>query len=96
MKTTTIIIGALLIGGGLYLYSEHQKAAAQQGPTLEDQANKALASETNPYTLRALAVTLEADVSMLAAQIASNSEDVYGQWDSDPVDQPRMLPGDRA
>lgn len=49
-----------------------------------------------PYTLRALAVTLEADVSMLAAQIASNTEDVYGQWDSDPVDQPRLLPGDRA
>ncbi len=47
-----------------------------------------------PYTLRALALTLEADVSMLAAQIASNSEEAYGQWDSDPVDSPRMHPGD--
>ena len=45
-----------------------------------------------PYTLRALATHLEADVSMLAAQIASNTEDVYGLWDAEPVDTPRNHP----
>lgn len=45
-----------------------------------------------PYTLRALADTLGAEVSMLAAQIASNTETVYGLWDAEPVDAPRMLP----
>ena len=36
-----------------------------------------------PHTLRAMADHLETDVSMLAAQIASNSEAVYGMWDED-------------
>lgn len=38
-----------------------------------------------PYTLRAMAETLETDVSTLAAQISSNTELVYGRWDSEPV-----------
>ena len=45
-----------------------------------------------PYTLRALAETLGADVSMLAAQIASNTELVYGLWDDEPVTTPRNHP----
>ena len=45
-----------------------------------------------PYTLRALAETLETDVSMLAAQIASNTELVYGLWDDEPVTTPRNHP----
>lgn len=49
-----------------------------------------------PYTLRALAETLGGDVSMLAAQIASNTEYVYGHWDSEPVTTPEMYPDDRA
>jgi TatD DNase family protein len=49
-----------------------------------------------PYTLRALAETLDGDVSMLAAQIASNTEYVYGHWDSEPVTTPEMYPDDRA
>ena len=36
-----------------------------------------------PHTLRAMAAHLGTDVSMLAAQISSNTEEVYGQWDSD-------------
>jgi TatD DNase family protein len=36
-----------------------------------------------PVTLRAMAATLETDPSMLAAQIASNTEAVYGSWDAD-------------
>lgn len=59
MKTTTIIIAAVLLGGG-YLYMQHEKAVAQGLPTLEDQANKALATETNPYTLEALAQKCDA------------------------------------
>jgi TatD DNase family protein len=47
-----------------------------------------------PYTLRALAETLETDAPMLAAQIASNTEEVYGLWDSEPVTAPDMYPGD--
>jgi TatD DNase family protein len=35
-----------------------------------------------------MADTLGTDVSMLAAQISSNTELVYGAWDSDPVDAP--------
>ncbi|MFJ4296149.1 TatD family hydrolase [Curtobacterium sp. SP.BCp] len=38
-----------------------------------------------PLTLRSMAETLRTDVSMLAAQIASNTETVYGAWDAEPV-----------
>lgn len=38
-----------------------------------------------PITLRAMAAHLETDVTMLAAQITSNTEQVYGTWDSEPV-----------
>jgi TatD DNase family protein len=34
-----------------------------------------------PHTLRAMAEILDTDVSMLAAQITSNTELVYGHWD---------------
>lgn len=36
-----------------------------------------------PHTVRAMAAHLEMDVSMLAAQIASNTEAVYGSWNDD-------------
>lgn len=49
-----------------------------------------------PYTLRALAEALGGDVAMLGAQIASNTEYVYGLWDSDPVTTPEMYPDERA
>ncbi|CAN5270935.1 TatD family hydrolase [soil metagenome] len=38
-----------------------------------------------PYTLRAMAVHLETDVTMLAAQISTTTEEVYGRWDAEPV-----------
>jgi TatD DNase family protein len=38
-----------------------------------------------PHTLRFMATHLGTDVSMLAAQITSNTELVYGTWDSEPV-----------
>lgn len=41
-----------------------------------------------PYTLRAMATVLDTDVAVLAAQVASNTELVYGRWDSEPVEQP--------
>jgi TatD DNase family protein len=41
-----------------------------------------------PVTLRAMAAHLETDVTMLAAQITSNTEDVYGLWDAEPVTEP--------
>ena len=41
-----------------------------------------------PHTLRAMAVHLGTDASMLAAQISSNTEEVYGHWDDEPVDAP--------
>lgn len=41
-----------------------------------------------PHTLRAMADHLGTDVSMLAAQISSNTELVYGSWDAEPVSLP--------
>ena len=38
-----------------------------------------------PVTLRAMAAHLDTDVTMLAAQITSTTEEVYGTWDSEPV-----------
>ena len=38
-----------------------------------------------PFTLRSMAETIGTDVSMLAAQISSTTELVYGSWDSEPV-----------
>jgi TatD DNase family protein len=37
-----------------------------------------------PYTLRSMADYLGTDASMLAAQISSNTELVYGSWDDNP------------
>ena len=42
-----------------------------------------------PLTLRAMAAHLGTDVSMLAALISSNTEEVYGLWDAEPVTEPR-------
>jgi TatD DNase family protein len=41
-----------------------------------------------PHTLRGMATHLGTDVSMLAAQISSNTEEVYGLWDAEPVTAP--------
>ncbi|HEV7743162.1 MAG TPA: TatD family hydrolase [Pseudolysinimonas sp.] len=41
-----------------------------------------------PHTLRAMAAHLGTDPSMLAAQISSNTELVYGRWDDEPVAPP--------
>lgn len=41
-----------------------------------------------PHTLRSIAATLDTDPSMLAAQISSNTEYVYGHWDDEPVVSP--------
>ncbi|MFC5500831.1 TatD family hydrolase [Lysinimonas soli] len=41
-----------------------------------------------PHTLRAMAARLGTDASMLAAQISSNTELVYGHWDDEPVAPP--------
>ncbi|TDW29261.1 TatD family hydrolase [Cryobacterium psychrophilum] len=38
-----------------------------------------------PNTLRMMARHLETDVSLLSAQITSNTELVYGRWDAEPV-----------
>ena len=54
MKTTTLVIGALLLAGGVYLY-EKKQAADQVAPSLDAKVNAALATETNPYVLTALA-----------------------------------------
>ena len=45
-----------------------------------------------PHTLRAMADHLGTDVSMLAAQITSNSQLVYGRWDSEPISSPETGP----
>jgi TatD DNase family protein len=44
-----------------------------------------------PNTLRAMAAHLATDVSLLAAQISSNTELVYGRWDSEAVTAPTAL-----
>jgi TatD DNase family protein len=49
-----------------------------------------------PNTLRAMADHLETDVSMLAAQISSNTELVYGSWSAEPVSQGGISPYDEA
>jgi TatD DNase family protein len=41
-----------------------------------------------PHTLRAMAAHLGTDVSMLGALISSNTEEVYGRWDAEPVTDP--------
>jgi len=41
-----------------------------------------------PLTVRAMAAARGTDVSMLSALIATNSEQVYGVWDSHPVTEP--------
>jgi TatD DNase family protein len=46
------------------------------------------ASYLIPHTLRAMAAHLGTDPSMLAAQISSNTELVYGRWDDEPVTPP--------
>jgi TatD DNase family protein len=46
------------------------------------------ASYLVPHTLRAMAAHLGTDVSMLAALISSNTEEVYGLWNSEPVTDP--------
>jgi TatD DNase family protein len=38
-----------------------------------------------PLTLRAMAAHLETDVTMLAAQVSTTTEEVYGRWDAEPV-----------
>jgi TatD DNase family protein len=41
-----------------------------------------------PHTLRAMAAHLGTDVAVLAALISSNTEEVYGLWNSEPVAEP--------
>ena len=41
-----------------------------------------------PHTVRAMAAHLGTDVSMLSAQLASNTELVYGRWDDDAPTPP--------
>lgn len=47
-----------------------------------------------PHTLRFMADHLGTDASMLAAQVSSNSEDVYGRWEDEPpaITSPLELP----
>ena len=49
-----------------------------------------------PHTLRAMATHLGTDVSMLAALITSNTEEVYGRWNAEPVTEPPSPFGDGA
>jgi TatD DNase family protein len=41
-----------------------------------------------PHTLRAMAKHLGTDITVLAALISSNTEEVYGRWNSEPVAEP--------
>jgi TatD DNase family protein len=45
-----------------------------------------------PHTVRGMAAVTGTDVSLLAAQIVSNTELVYGKWDSEPVQAPPTEP----
>ena len=49
-----------------------------------------------PVTLRFMAEHLGTDVAMLAAQISSNTELVYGSWDAEPVANGGASPWDKA
>lgn len=49
-----------------------------------------------PHTVRAMAEVLESDVDHVCAQLASNTEAVYGRWDADPVAAPPVEPGPLA
>ena len=49
-----------------------------------------------PITLRFMADHLGTDVALLAAQITSNTELVYGTWDAEPVTQDLGSPYDEA
>jgi len=49
-----------------------------------------------PVTLRFMAEHLGTDVAMLAAQISSNTELVYGSWDAEPVANGGASPWDEA
>ncbi|MCY7324886.1 MAG: TatD family hydrolase [Microbacteriaceae bacterium] len=49
-----------------------------------------------PVTLRFMAEHLGTDVAMLAAQISSNTELVYGSWDAEPVASGGSSPWDEA
>jgi TatD DNase family protein len=54
-----------------------------------------------PHTLRFMADHLGTDVSLLAAQVSSNTELVYGRWDAEQVstiavDEPALDPSDIA
>ncbi|MHA6670340.1 TatD family hydrolase [Homoserinimonas sp. A447] len=49
-----------------------------------------------PHTLRFMADHLGTEASMLAAQISSNTELVYGSWDAEPVTQDGASPFDPA
>lgn len=45
-----------------------------------------------PHTLRFMADHLGTDVALLAAQISSNTELVYGSWDAEPVSENHTSP----
>jgi TatD DNase family protein len=54
------------------------------------------ASYLIPHTLRFMADHLGTEASLLAAQISSNTELVYGSWDAEPVTQNGGSPFDPA
>ncbi len=41
-----------------------------------------------PHTVRSMAETMGIEVSVLATQLAANTEEVYGRWDAEPVTTP--------
>jgi len=45
-----------------------------------------------PHTVRSMAETIGTDPSVLAAQLVSNTELVYGKWDAEPVQAPPTEP----